>query len=369
MRVLMLDGDTNIALYTARCLAQAPEVRLSVLAETGWSPLRFSRHKASYLTAKGMATEDASDSERLAFVLSLIRDEQIDVVLPIEDEAVAFVSRCREALAEAAAVPPIPLPEMLKTATNKWRLAQFLAQHNIPSPTTILFTGNDQVKDEITWLPLPVLCKPAYGRSGNGIRFFDDPQACLNHLRQIEPAVDAPPFIIQSYVPGFDVDCSVLCRDGEIVAHTIQKGFIPRSSQFAPAAGIEFINDGEILNLVTRLMRMLGYSGVAHLDLRCDVQTGQVKLIEINTRFWGSLVGSLVVGVNFPYLACLAALNRPFEYPEYQLGRYVDFSAVIKQGIRRLVRKSNHNFGWEDTGLRYVLADPVAEMVRLVKQM
>ena len=360
----MLDGDSNISLYTARCLAQVPDVRLFALAEADWTPLRFSRHRVEYI----LVDKYADDVERLEIVLQVIREKQIDMVMPIEDDAVAFVSHCRQELEGVTAVMPTPSLDMLKTATDKWQLAQFLEKHHIPGPKTILFTGNEQVEAQVAELHLPILCKPAYGRSGNGIRFFDDADACLAHLRQMKLEVETPSFMIQSYVDGYDVDCSVLCQDGKILAHTIQKGFIPRSSQFAPAAGIEFINHEEIMDLVTRLMQKMNFSGVAHLDLRSEAETGRIKLIEINTRFWGSVVGSLVVGVNFPHLACLAGLNRSFEYPDYRLGRYVDFSAVIKEGIRRIVRKNSHDFGWNDTGLRYLLVDPLAEIVRLIKQ-
>ncbi len=365
MRILMLDGDSNISLFVARCLAQIPNAQLFVIAESKCSPLRFSRHKVEYITnSEFYISPDIS--ERLQFLSEIIREKQIDIVIPVEDSAVEFISHYRRQLERITNVMLTPSSDTLKIVTNKWQLAQVFEKYHLPTPKTILFTENDHAVEEFSNTSLPVLCKPAEGRGGEGIRFFDEIESCLAHLQKMELDGNFPPFIIQSFVPGYDIDCSVICQDGKILAHTIQKGVIPRNGRFAPPAGIEFVNNKKVLNLVTELMQILHFSGVAHIDLRIEASTGQVKFIEINSRYWASIIGSLKVGVNFPHLACLASLGHSFEYPAYELDRYVDFSAAIREGMKRLLRKDCHHFHWKEVGLRHVLTDPLAEIVRLV---
>src|SRR3712207_9519956 len=48
----------------------------------------------------------------------------------------------------------------------------------------------------------------------------------------------------------------------------------------------------------------------------------QVGVLEFNPRYWASLMGSLSVGVNFPYLHCLAGVGVPFSRPAYSKKRY-----------------------------------------------
>jgi len=177
-----------------------------------------------------------------------------------------------------------------------------------------------------------------------------------------------PPMIAQSVVPGYDIDCSLLCREGEILAHTIQRGFLPRSGTYQPQAGIQFIDDDEILNSTTTLVRAARFSGVAHLDFRRDERDGRARLVDVNIRFWGSLLGSLLMGVNFPYLACQSALGLPFDYPEYRRGRYIDFGAVVKQTARSLTLRPYQRFKFGETGLKYILRDPLAEVAKLARQ-
>jgi len=74
-------------------------------------------------------------------------------------------------------------------------------------------------------------------------------------------------------------------------------------SKYRAAVGIEFVYDERVVQVVERLMRLLNWSGVAHIDLRFDQDEDEIKVIEINGRYWGSLLGSLNAGINFPALA------------------------------------------------------------------
>ena len=51
----------------------------------------------------------------------------------------------------------------------------------------------------------------------------------------------------ESYVRGEDVDCSVLCKDGKILAHTIQTSLLPRRHPFGIDDGLDFIRDPQTL--------------------------------------------------------------------------------------------------------------------------
>lgn len=76
-------------------------------------------------------------------------------------------------------------------------------------------------------------------------------------------------------------------------------------------------------------MNVLQWNGIANLDLRYNSQTGQLNVLEINPRIWQSLMGSLSVGVNFPYLLYLLSSDisfAPVSYPEkyyVKVGRFI----------------------------------------------
>lgn len=72
------------------------------------------------------------------------------------------------------------------------------------------------------------------------------------------------------------------------------------SNKFSPQLGYEFIEESNILKTISELMKSLNWSGVACVDIRFDNKEQIFKVIEINTRYWRSLMGSLAAGVNFP---------------------------------------------------------------------
>ena len=159
--------------------------------------------------------------------------------------------------------------------------------------------------------------------------------------------------------------CSVLCRDGKILAYTIQKGFIPGLQRFAPPAGIEFVKDDQTFAVVSRLISSLKWSGVANIDLKYDEKNRQVNVLEVNGRYWATILGSLVAGVNFPYLACLAGLGISFSRPDYRLNRFIRGNAAI---IRGYLCKSKVNFTFKETSWRYALTDSLPEVISLTRK-
>jgi len=132
---------------------------------------------------------------------------------------------------------------------------------------------------------------------------------------------------------------------------------------------MEFIQQDDVLDAGQKLLAALRWSGVAHIDFRQDNIDGQVKIIEMNARYWGSLLGSLVAGVNFPYLACLAAQGVSFPMPAYQLSHFAYTTTAIKEGLLWcLGRNTLQGFSFQETGLRFFMVDPLPEVVKRLQE-
>jgi D-aspartate ligase len=224
-------------------------------------------------------------------------------------------------------------------------------------------------EEQLRGLEFPVLLKPVVAWGGEGIERFDDLSDLKRYLEQRDVEEMGGRSIVQSFLPGFVVGVNVLSRDGKTLATTLQRGIIPNTQKYAAAGAIEFIKEHRFSAIADRLVSALGWSGFANVDTLYDSRDDQLKILEINARFWGGLRGSLVAGVSFPYLACLAALDIPFPAPNYEFARYFHTKTALRERVLGLMGRSREDgFAWRETGLRSLLADPVAEAMRAFRQ-
>jgi predicted ATP-grasp superfamily ATP-dependent carboligase len=362
--VLIPDGESEFALFVAHCLALIPGIKLHFLSGERWAPARFSRYRRTFT----FKPPDSSDAW-LNAIADSVKKKKIDVLLPTGTQAISLAVANREALSTFVAVAPVPDPAPFEIANNKWLLARFLKEREIPGPPTVLVTGDDLFEEKLRAIKFPVLLKPVSAWGGEGIERFEDLASLRRYLAQRDPKRINGRFIVQSFLPGFVVGVNVLSSHGRLLATTMQRGIIPNTQKYAAAGAIRFIKEDRFFAIAQELISALHWSGFANLDTLYDSCDNQLKILEINARFWGSLRGSLIAGVNFPYLACLAALGIPFSMPDYALTRYAHPKTALREGFLRLSGRSREiDFAFGETGLKFMLADPLAETIRAFRQ-
>jgi len=241
--------------------------------------------------------------------------------MPVDLQMIRFAIDQRKTLEDIGYLVQIPGADAFKTVTDKWLFADILMKSGLPHPNTASCLDYIASKIDISQIEFPVLVKPRFGSGGQGIEYFDSDVALQGFLDSHNESCNQ--YIVQSYVRGQDFDCSVLCDEGRILAFTVQRTSIP-GLRFAPARGIEFVNRPDAVEVVSRLISTLRWNGIAHVDLRYNELGNRMEIIELNPRYWGSLLGSLAAGVNFPHLACLATWRIAFPTPQYKLMPYGD---------------------------------------------
>ncbi|QHG18517.1 ATP-grasp domain-containing protein [Nostoc sp. ATCC 53789] len=350
--VLIPDPCNNpLAYYAIRCLKKAnSEFKINVIVssdqvsdENQW--LYFYKHSA-YIDSLVISKNRMNSIKYLDEVIRTIETQGINIIFPASEESFKFVSKYRDKLSKLCRVVALPSEENLDTAFDKWKLHLLLKKHNILTPETVLL----KEIENISQFNYPVILKPVDGSGGKNIQKFESLeeenfQALCNYPN------DA--YIVQKYVPGHDIGCSVLCQDGQVLAYTIQqqlgltKGFTPKIDK------LKFVHDSAVIDIVTKTMNVLKWNGVANLDLRYNSQTGQINVIEINPRFWQSLMGSLSVGVNFPYILYLLSNNINFEKISYKEQYYAKFHRFIQDAFN-----GSLEYSLFDTNVKYFLSDP-----------
>ena len=77
----------------------------------------------------------------------------------------------------------------------------------------------------------------------------------------------------------------------------------------------------ELMEQAVALLSALDWHGPAQVEFKRDARDGQLRLMEVNPRFWGTLDLSIQAGIDFPYLTALAALQGDIEDCfDYQVG-------------------------------------------------
>jgi len=105
-------------------------------------------------------------------------------------------------------------------------------------------------------------------------------------------------------------------------------------------------------------LKALNYQGVACIDLRRST-TGKVYLLEINARYWGSMMASLTkAGVNFPLLMLKLTVDEIAPSYQRKEGSQLSLQSFVKQFLR---------FKWPELKqLKYwpYLNDPMARIMK-----
>ncbi len=350
--VLIPDGESHLLIFVINSLSQIKGIEIHVMSNVKFISMRSSRYIASF------AYYPKTENEQLWItnVNNVIIKHKIDLVMPIFENCMETIIKHKKSfVGEKLCL----LPDLVNfgKARNKWLLTQHLLLNNIPFPKSVLYSPNESLTLTLENLRFPIIIKPVIGSGGgDGVYLFqnrDELESYL-HTKKFDCAQ-----IIQEYVKGYDIGCSVLCKSGNILAFTIQKATMLNSNPFKPWLGVEFVYEEDLYAIVERLMKSLTWYGVAHIDLKYDVDNQTFKIIEVNTRFWGSLDASLIAGVNFPHLYCLASKNESFETPQYKNINYLNLKGLAKTLFKDKSLLFDFNFIMKNTPVGFALKDPL----------
>lgn len=344
-RILIPDGDSPFALQVAQCLKRGnPALRIDAAYVDRRALARFSRY-----VDRTIALDPKAPLEGLE---SLLGKTHYDLLLPVSGPGIDFVAVNLARLGPLTRVAATPTHDQLTTVNDKWAFFQTLQRAGIPTPFTVLVdsTGCADAFDPQE----PVILKPRGGSGGLGI-------VKLNSAREFAARAgeflgEGHPYIMQRYLEGRDIDRSVLCANGTVLASAVQQS-VERHHGFAPSSALHFHSDGPVEALVDRMMAALNWNGIAHIDLRYGQGQATPVVIEVNPRYWATLLGSLVAGVNFPWVHVQAAMGRPVEPTTLRECHYVGFKEWPSYYLKQRTPLS-------ETSLIFNLADPLAKLMK-----
>jgi len=320
-RVLVLDASQRSALAVTRSLGKRGIPVFT--AEEGSNALAgCSRHSKQFFSYPSPRLYPERFIEVLA---GLVKAQRIDILLPMTELTTTLL------LAQQDAFPrtTIPFPEMsrIEGLVNKCTLMHTAELLGVPVPRTWYVDDPANPPDFQNVLPSPAVLKPA--RSWLqlhdqwhrvAVKFPANPMI-LNNLINSDPTFQLHPYMIQECVAGHGQGVFALYDRGKALVFFAHR----RLREKPPAGGVSVLSESIAVNPVLErharaLLDNAGWHGIAMVEFKV-APDGAPYLMEINTRFWGSLQLAIDAGVDFPWLLYqLASGTTPETVTGYKPG-------------------------------------------------
>jgi len=300
--VLILDANQRSALAVTRSLG-GHGVPLITADETPTALAGRSRYSKRYIS---YPSPRLHTDHFISVIAEFCKKENINIIFPMTELTTNLLLKHQGQLPDII----LPFPEMrnVDVLADKYSLMQLAESLNVPIPKTWYVNSPDLLPVQLDGMNYPLVLKP--GKSWleyqgewlhTTVRFAENASEAASILEQ-DPAFRAHSFMLQESVPGKGEGVFALYDHGKALAFFAHK----RLREKPPRGGVSVLSessniDPELLTYTRALLDHVGWHGIAMVEFRVE-EGGKPYLMEINTRFWGSLQLAVDAGVDFPWL-------------------------------------------------------------------
>ena len=297
-RVLVLGDGTRAFLAIIRSLRRkGVEVHA---AESDFScPALTSRYLAATHTLPQYRFSPSRWEEALR---QLVAAQDFRLVIPVSDASLLMLHHHSAALGRERLA--LPNPDAMRIFTDKGYTRTVAQSLGVPICRGRILTSEDASDPVIREFGLPLALKPATpyvlgdAKPKRHVRIIRD-RAALERELSSGGAKDT---LVESFFAGAGVGVSVIASNGEIILACQHRRLRESSEAGIGTTRVTEPVDRALLASVASLARAIQLHGVAMFEFRCDRETGEHVLLEVNPRFWGSLPLAIAAGADFPVM-------------------------------------------------------------------
>jgi hypothetical protein len=281
-RVLVTDISSYkavvVAAYLRRCYPHIEVLTCDVRRVTRWLHTKQA-HRHFVLSRRPEEAE--SYVEALA---ELIRREEIGLCIPVNSKEMRLLLAHRERIGPS--LDYWGTLDSFVVLDDKAKLAALAATLDLRMPREFSGTVPDR---------FPVVVKPAVSAAAEQVSYVDDAAAWTARFG-VSPAPAG--WIVQERVAGRGAGYSVFARAGEVLRGY---GHI-RLAEFPVSGGSSVyragLRDDRLAGIAGKVVRATRWSGFAMFEFKI-APSGEIWLLEVNPRIWGSINQGLQEGVNY----------------------------------------------------------------------
>ena len=256
-------------------------------------------------------------------LIAHLRTNEYAAIFPVADACLKPIIDHEEEISRYTRIAQPPRDIFMK-GYDKGATLRIALENAIPCPETFFPESAEEMEEIVGKVGYPAIIKPRVSSGRRGVRICNSPEELLRSYDTLVPEFGR--VVVQEFIPfGGELGVYTLLNErSEPRAVTVQKRL--RSYPVSGGASTlrETVKDEtsrEAATIALRLLKAMGWSGVAMVEFRIDARDGSLKLMEVNPRFWGALHLSILSGVDFPYLLYRMIMDGDIEpAADYQEG-------------------------------------------------
>jgi carbamoyl-phosphate synthase large subunit len=240
----------------------------------------------------------AKHPEYIHTILSLCREYNIRLLIPLIDIDLLVLAKYRSVFTESGILPLVSCLPVVRICRDKRATAQFFSEYSIP---TVQSFSLDSL--ESNYMRYPLFIKPASG-SGS-IKAFK----ILNRDELSFFLKYVPDPIVQEYACGQEYTIDALSDlDGHVINAVPRKRLEVRAGEISKG---KTERNWRIIDATVHLLQHLGTIGPT--TVQCFVDGNRLQFTEVNPRVGGGLPLTIAAGADYPAQILRMALGEPLE--------------------------------------------------------
>ncbi len=303
--ILVTDAWVGKSLSAIRSLGEAGYT-VHAISHTYNSFGFYSKYTKKYF--KFPNPQDEPDAYRIK-LLALLAKNKYDCIIPMEDAVIKIILDVRPEVEKLTHVA-LPLRENYYSAYNKMETLMLADSIGVPIPKTLFQPSVEELRGQENDLPFPLIIKPVSGSGSRGLKKVHNAAELFKHYPEIVGHYG--PCVVQEALPqeGKGLGVGLIAENGHVLCSYSYTRLREFPVTGGPGTLREVTDDAATKAYAAKLMHALNWTGVAMVEFKTDLKTGEPKLMEINPRFWGSLELARYAGVNLPNMLVQLSLGE-----------------------------------------------------------
>ena len=317
IKVLLLGSGTQ-GLSMVRALSKAGHyVEMICAAETNYAD------KSRYVNKKIITEHEPTSPEYLSLVESVLREDIIDVMIPMGDMTASFSSLYIDRLQKLTHIKMPSYDNYLK-GYDKNLLMALCHEKGYPHPETADLSKIDINDSLLKSFPYPAMLKPNCTTGGRGMVEVFSYEEMKEKYEALHP--EYGDYHLQRFVRagGRQVKIQLYVDENK---NLVNSSVMRKIRWYPNKAGSNCcavsIREPKIVDVCYNILKDINWIGFADFDAIEDPDTGELLIMEINPRVPACIQMAMVSGINWAEIIVNGYLDLPQKSYTYKEGEYL----------------------------------------------